>query len=141
MSRVFAFVEGGRITETFSFPDGLALPADVAGRAKVLPPGVQRGTHFYNAKLSRFLPIPPAPAGLGWSFDYPAGNWVFDSERAWTAVRAQRDARLAECDWIVARSTEAGGLVPEVWRVYRQALRDITEQSDPVDIDWPSIPA
>lgn len=137
MSRVFALVDGGRITETFSFPDGIALPADVADRAKVLPPGAQRLTHFYSGERSEFLKIPPAPAQTGWSFNYLAGSWFADTEGAWALVRAQRDALLADCDWVVARSAEAGELVPEVWRVYRQALRDVTEQGDPAAVVWP----
>jgi len=45
---------------------------------------------------------------------------------AWAALRAERDRRLAECDWVVARAYERGEPVPQDWAEYRQALRDIT---------------
>lgn len=55
----------------------------------------------------------------------------------WGRVRRQRDQMLASTDWRV---------LPDVpgdqtdWREYRQALRDITEQSDPFNIVWPRDP-
>ena len=44
---------------------------------------------------------------------------------AWAAFRAERDRRLAETDWMVARAYERGEPVPEAWAAYRQALRDL----------------
>lgn len=46
---------------------------------------------------------------------------------AWAALRAERDRRLAKTDWIVSRAYERGEPIPEVWAVYRQALRDIPQ--------------
>lgn len=60
---------------------------------------------------------------------------------AWAMVRAQRDALLTACDWVSARAFDLGVAVPTAWATYRQALRDITEQSDPFDIEWPTPPA
>lgn len=57
---------------------------------------------------------------------------------AWRQVRAQRDALLAQTDWIVAKSVEAGAPVPQAWATYRQALRDVTQQTLPVT--WPTAP-
>ncbi len=64
---------------------------------------------------------------------------------AWTAFRAERDRRLAETDWVVARAYERGEPVPEAWAAYRQALRDLPEQltDEQVlsgDIPWPEPP-
>lgn len=58
----------------------------------------------------------------------------------WRVVRAERNARLAACDWVVTRAADRGEPVPQVWRDYRQALRDVTEQPDPRAIAWPSRP-
>lgn len=58
-------------------------------------------------------------------------------------LRAQRTIKLLESDWM-ANSDVA---MTEEWRVYRQALRDITTQTPSLDengqltgITWPTPP-
>lgn len=58
----------------------------------------------------------------------------------WSEIRRQRDALLAESDWMVARAFETGQPVPPEWVAYRQALRDITNQHNPFFVDWPVKP-
>jgi len=59
--------------------------------------------------------------------------------QAWKCVRKQRDILIAETDWV------GGSDVPDAlktkWNTYRQALRDITSQSDPENITWPTKPS
>ncbi|MNS81279.1 hypothetical protein D3C71_1604780 [compost metagenome] len=62
------------------------------------------------------------------------------AEDAWAKVRAMRDELLAATDWRVMVAAEAGGALPQAWRDYRQALRDITKQEDPAQIEWPVAP-
>lgn len=63
-----------------------------------------------------------------------------DAELA-EGVRLRRDYLLSQSDWIVAKNTEAGTPVPENWKTYRQALRDVTSQSGfPRDVVWPQKP-
>jgi hypothetical protein len=57
-----------------------------------------------------------------------------------TEVREIRNVKLAATDWRVARANEMGVPLDPVWVEYRQALRDITEQSDPWNIEWPEEP-
>lgn len=58
------------------------------------------------------------------------------------AARNDRDARLRVCDWVTLRATETGTPVPADWLTYRQALRDVPEQSGfPSTITWPKAPA
>ena len=53
-------------------------------------------------------------------------------------LRAERNRRLAESDWIVTKSLEAGENVPDDWKTYRQALRDITKShSSLATVSWP----
>lgn len=61
-------------------------------------------------------------------------------EILWSRVRSMRDRRLRDTDWIVARAIERGEQIPEGWIYYRQALRDITKQADPMNIQWPEVP-
>ena len=56
--------------------------------------------------------------------------------RAAVAVRKERDALLAACDW--RASTDV--TMSTAWRDYRQALRDVPSQL-PDDITWPSEPS
>ena len=53
--------------------------------------------------------------------------------------RAERDKRLAACDWVVTKVLEAGGSVPSAWVTYRTALRNITAHSNWPDINYPDI--
>ena len=50
-------------------------------------------------------------------------------------LREERDRRLTACDWVVAKHTEHGKMVPEKWKIYRQALRDLPSISYRPEID------
>lgn len=56
-------------------------------------------------------------------------------------IKQKRDQLLQESDWIVVKATEEGKPVPEEWKTYRQALRDVTSQPEyPKNIVWPQKP-
>ena len=56
-------------------------------------------------------------------------------------LRTERNKRLTESDWIVTKSLELGEIVPDDWKAYRQALRDITLSYNSLDsITWPDKP-
>lgn len=59
-------------------------------------------------------------------------------EAQWTVIRAERNKLLADCDWTQLPDAAADAAA---WAVYRQALRDITDQSDPFNVQWPTTPA
>lgn len=57
------------------------------------------------------------------------------------AVRLKRDHLLQETDWVVTKAYEHNEIIPTEWKVYRQALRDITIQEGfPHSITWPIKP-
>jgi hypothetical protein len=58
----------------------------------------------------------------------------------WTQVRSQRDSLLKDTDWLSIRAADTVTPMPTEWSTYRQALRDVTEQSDPFIIVWPTKP-
>lgn len=95
----------------------------------------------------------------GWTYTPPpddgcyrweAGAWIpgiepisydttVSSDQVSSDVRTERNTRLADTDWTQARD------VPEAiaakWAPYRQALRDIPEQSGfPFFVEWPEKP-
>jgi len=56
-------------------------------------------------------------------------------------LRQERNRRLAECDWVVIRATSTDTPVPEEWKVYMQALRDLPSVTeDPANPVWPVPP-
>jgi len=92
--------------------------------------------YVLNGQVVNF-PEQPSPHHI---FNYTTKQWQADPEAAWASVRQRRAQLLADSDWIVTKATEAGQLVPPEWVAYRQALRDITLQSDPWAIVWPVAP-
>ena len=74
-----------------------------------------------------------------------------DSAEAMRLLREERNILLSETDWVVTRSTETGVAIPNDWKVYRQALRDLPASSSPqldsyYDLDltsvtWPTKPS
>ena len=50
-------------------------------------------------------------------------------------LRIERDKRLTACDWVVTKHTEHGKIVPEDWKIYRQALRDLPNISYRPELD------
>tara|TARA_S200000501_G_scaffold305344_1_gene293682 strand:- start:101 stop:382 length:282 start_codon:yes stop_codon:yes gene_type:complete len=67
-----------------------------------------------------------------------------DSEKTaqkWVEVRAKRNSKLQETDWVVTKASETGVAVSDDWKTYRQALRDVPTQSDPDNITWPTKPS
>ena len=62
-------------------------------------------------------------------------------ESQWNIVRATRNTRLVQCDWTQLDDVALTAEKVEEWKVYRTALRDITTQSDPYNIAWPTPPA
>jgi hypothetical protein len=55
----------------------------------------------------------------------------------WKRVRADRNRKLAETDYLALNDQNLSAEMT----TYRQALRDITTQTDPDNITWPSKPS
>jgi hypothetical protein len=94
-------------------------------------------THYWDGK--RMVEKPPRPEFSAW--DANAKAWVIDLERAWMVVRGVATRRLNEsADHVAPDSPNPPALVAK-WIKYRQALRDVTLQPDPLNIHWPDPPA
>ena len=56
-------------------------------------------------------------------------------------LRKERNKRLTDCDWVVTRATSTDTPVPEEWKTYMQALRDLPSNiEDPTNPVWPVAP-
>lgn len=124
--------ETGRVGGCFS---GDAEHADAN-----TPQGMARldGKHPLGGYVQdgRFVAFPARPSQYH-HFDYDLKQWVYDSASAWGAVRAERNRLLAESDW--TQLPDVPTATRQAWATYRQALRDITKQPDPLNIVWPSL--
>jgi len=58
----------------------------------------------------------------------------------WLEVRDMRDSLLSQSDWTQFQDSPISGSTLTEWQTYRQSLRDITSQSNPFDLVWPSKP-
>ena len=82
--------------------------------------------------------MPPRPS-MAHGFDYSTKQWVLNVEEAWRRVRQRRGELLASCDW--TQLPDVSDAARSAWAAYRQALRDVTTQPDPMNIEWPTPPA
>lgn len=58
----------------------------------------------------------------------------------WEEIRERRNQLLSECDWTQFQDSPVSGEQLTLWQTYRQQLRDITNQSNPFEIIWPTKP-
>lgn len=58
----------------------------------------------------------------------------------WANIRSKRNFELLQSDWTQILDSPLSEEKKQEWRVYRQLLRDITSQSNPFNINWPTPP-
>ena len=69
-------------------------------------------------------------------------NNTLKNELAVKALRRRRNKRLAECDWVTLKAYSTDTPVPEEWKAYMQALRDLPANTeDPANPVWPVQPS
>lgn len=74
-------------------------------------------------------------------YGYTVGEELLTDEDRAKVAREKRDQLLAETDYLLMPDYPIEAAVLEVLKTYRQALRDIPEQSGfPKTIEWPSKP-
>lgn len=61
-------------------------------------------------------------------------------DQLWSEIKKRRSNLLKECDWICSVS-DYSPPNKEEWIIYRQALRDITKQTNPYRLVWPTPPS
>ena len=63
------------------------------------------------------------------------------ADRAWKALRLERDQKLSETDWMASSDLT----LADPWKTYRQQLRDLPASYNDTtvqgDITWPSKPS
>jgi hypothetical protein len=73
---------------------------------------------------------------LQWAAEQAAWDAGANDRKA-AEVRTERNAKITACDWRVLPDISNS----DVWKTYRQALRDIPAQSGfPNNVTWPDAP-
>lgn len=80
-----------------------------------------------------------------WFWVYAAVDWGQEAidaatEAQWVSVRTERNKKLSDSDWTQLPDCPLTNTKQTQWATYRQALRDITSQTDPFNIVWPQEP-
>lgn len=96
-------------------------------------------TQYHDVVINAPVALPERPSP-NHRFDYAKKQWIDPrtAETEWSLVRSQRNALLSASDW--TQLPDVPLATKETWAIYRQALRDITEQTDPFNINWPVQP-
>ena len=115
-------------------------PQITPGVHAVLEVSAEVSGHTHRMEQGRAVPLTPPPSSAH-VFDHATQDWVDPRSLSelWALVRSQRDHRLSLCDW--TQLPDVSLATKTAWATYRQALRDITQQSDPFEIVWPARPA
>jgi hypothetical protein len=84
--------------------------------------------------------LAPHPPNHFCRFHWPSQQWQDprNVEDEWRKVRQQRNQLLVGSDW--TQLPDVPLATKEAWATYRQALRDITTQTDPFELNWPVTP-
>jgi Phage tail assembly chaperone protein len=72
--------------------------------------------------------------------DMTADEISAEQSAQWHGIRVTRNQKLVESDYTQLNDAPLTDAEKLNWVTYRQALRDITKQSDPKNILWPQLP-
>ena len=70
--------------------------------------------------------------------ELPTEEATTKADEQWGRIRIERNAKLIASDWTQVADAPVDAAE---WATYRQALRDITNQTNPFNIVWPAVPA
>jgi Phage tail assembly chaperone protein len=151
---IYAKIENGVITKYPYTVDDLradnpnySFPADI-GYGFFIELGAVRVFETPRPDLDyRYLVIESTPELVGndWKQTWHIAERSVDEiaiiiESKWKAVRNRRNDMLAACDWTQLPDSPLDNVQRNAWADYRQALRDITTQTDPFNVIFPEAP-
>lgn len=135
----FVFCDNaGEVFSTISCQVGVVPPPPPGMRAVEVDRQVMASDVYVKGDVVKFKP--PMPS-TNHKFDVAKEKWLLDEAAAWQAVRRTRDQAIAKTDWVVLPDVSMSTEKKQAWLDYRQALRDVTLQPDPVNISWPKAPS
>ena len=126
----------GRILRTgVCMEDSLLIQADkdeyvIEGKAS---------QHTQYVENSLIIDLPKCP-GSFYYVDWDTKTWKIDLFSLNESIRSTRTSLLASSDW--TQLPDVPIETKDSWAIYRQALRDITDQPEyPLNVIWPDPPS
>lgn len=112
---------------------GAILKAVSSSNSATLNSNMETGDSFIETELEDISNL----------FDYVVIDGTLvkrgkSQDEQWSDIRKLRDQYLLACDW--TQLPDVPEATKELWMAYRQALRDVTDQDDPFNIEWPVAP-
>jgi hypothetical protein len=99
-----------------------------------LPPNFRFGDDWESIKFPEGYEKPPKEV-------FEAKLQEIIDAQPWEELREERNKRLTECDWVTLRSVATDTPIPDEWKAYMQALRDLpANTADPENPTWPEAP-
>ena len=94
----------------------------------------------YDSLTQYIVRVTPVPAGQNY-VEYQVKDITYTDEELAASAVSRRDSELLHSDWTQLPDVPLTTEQVEAWRVYRQELRDITDQPGfPRTINWPVPP-
>ena len=110
-------------------------------------PVVDRPEPTYDAATQNCVQIDPTLENGEWVMTWQVSDASSDEiaarlEGESASIRADRNRRLAECDWTQLSDCPLSDADKAAWSTYRGELRDVPEQSGfPSTVTWPEQPS
>ena len=122
-----------------SFPDDISS-SDLSSFNVVTIEKVSRPS--FNEKNQTIKENDPVLDSGKWKQSWTVSDLSSDAvttktNEKWESIRTVRNELLSESDWRASSDLT----LSDAWKNYRQSLRDITTQSDPYNITWPTEPS
>jgi len=119
--------------------------AELVAMMGMLPEGTAAVPGFVDKYAAFFsdggLTKIPAKPGDYYEWHAATQSWVFNQEAFEASLIMRRGSLLITSDWTQLPDSPLTTEQREEWAIYRQALRDITDQPGyPLDITWPIAP-
>lgn len=136
MKNIVIYDNFGKITECFIVP---SIDIQLMTKGKNWIEGIADPDSDFveNGKITK---IPPKPAD-GYVFNYQQKQWAKSFELFEYDIKKKRNELLNQSDWTQIPNNPLTLAKQEEWAVYRQQLRDITQQSGyPFNVIWPTQP-
>jgi len=127
--------------EIHAAPDGAAVVTFYGGAQKLSADGeADRWRASCYMIRTRYSDALATRIEQDYEIWFAAAQAQFEAVAA-SEVRAERDRRLAACDYRALPDYRQPDDEREAWTAYRQALRDVPEQVGfPYDVRWPEPP-
>lgn len=137
MKHFISYLDNGQIVKT-----GVCSDEDLILQGNNVIEGIADDSTQYI--VNGYIVSLPLKPNQYCAFNYITYQWVDlrTPETQWPIVRSERNIKLQNSDWTDTASApeRLGQELYNQWQTYRQALRDVTNQSDPFDITWPTPP-